>query len=598
MAVYNEGTSAFSIIDDFVLSIGQAAAKSPKRDWDKYKVNGMLNKSSIMKASKDLVMSFPVICSDSVQPETAAMIVKAVEHNCVTTLRMLFSATYLRGDNGQEVLRMFHKNIDNDISMDDYIQVIDNLAAGGYIDNAVDIVGKTIKAREGAIFMTPRGEKMTTTVFLKEATAEVQKPKQYLADNSFSESSLSSTEVDSFGRVAINETKRNPKIKVDKKTGNYINNGIDNPKMMYIRNKQTGQFEPAIDPITGKTIYYGYGSKIPPEGWDNIDQAWEYDSDFIEIPKFDKNGKVIGGSGLFMTKNQFDIERSIANDKYKADQDEARMDWEKKKFGMQRGDQIAANRAREARDKARDEFELLKYQQAQRDARLDQFNKQLLDTDVKKCNSLVPSLIVVRYNVTDASRTNNTLVEDQFIAGVKANLYPSSTREIVEKIRDAFTNNGKLGWIKAATGEISFMKDFILGIDKAKISAKNTKLSQTSSIWSHLQYRSNKSVLNRLRRNKPNDAGAITTLCITNEEVDYLNKEYNINIMDIKTAHKLMEAYNFMQLIVVDENFEVAHFLMDGNKYWEDNAFSTLQREDKDNSYKKVVNLLGKVNRG
>jgi len=575
MAIVNEANSAFSIIDDFVISLGQSAKpSSSKSDWKKYKVGGYLNKSSIMKASKDLVMSFPVICSDSIQPETAAMIVKAVEHNCVTTLRMLFAATYLRGDNGQEVLRMFHKNIDNDISMDDYLAVIDNLAAGGYIDNTVDLISGKVKVKEGAIFTTPRGDKMTTSVFLREATEELKKPKQYLPDNNFSESSLSDITVDSFGNVAINEAKG--KTPPNKAPGN-LKYDLDDDGIIYGKgnwaSKVAGDKE-------GNIVYNPFiGDE---EHGEDYSDPLRYD--FVNQAKITADYK----------KYQYSKERDKAVDRYNT----AKLDWDKKKFGMSRADQLAAQRAQQKRDKARDELDRLRYLQQQRDAKFDMFTKQLLDTDVKKCNALVPSLIVVRYNVTDASRTNNTLVEDQFIAGVKANLYTSSTREIVEKVKDAFANSGRLAWIKATTGETNFMKDFILGIDKAKISAKNTKLSQTSPIWSHLQYRSNKSVLNRLRKNKPNDAGAITTLCITNEEVDYLNKEYNINLMDIKTAHKLMEHYNFMQLIVVDENFEVARFLMDGNKYWEDHAFSTLEREDKDNSYKKVVNLLGKVNRG
>ena len=142
------------------------------------------------------------------------------------------------------------------------------------------------------------------------------------------------------------------------------------------------------------------------------------------------------------------------------------------------------------------------------------------------------------------------------------------------------------------------MKDFLLGIGKAKIAAKQDAYEKVSPIWKHLKYRSNKSVLNRLIKNKPNDAGAITTLVLSSEEVDYLKKEMDIDLTNIKSAQKLMDAYNFMGIVIVDENFEVARFLFDGAAYYEDIAFSSLEREDKDSSYKKVVNLISKINRG
>ena len=39
-------------------------------------------------------------------------------------------------------------------------------------------------------------------------------------------------------------------------------------------------------------------------------------------------------------------------------------------------------------------------------------------------------------------------------------------------------------------------------------------------------------------------------------------------------------------------------FLYAGNSAWEQQAFSFLEKESNDNSYKKVINLIGKMNRG
>lgn len=165
--------SPFSAVDNFIVNVNTTKSAKDIGTFDK---GGNLNRSSIMKAAKDLTMSFPVICTDSIQPETAAMIVKAIERNCVTTLQLLFSATYLRGENGQEVIRKWHKNIDNDISMDDYLDLADSV--GRYIDSSK--LGSNIKNTtinklnnklnsfigEGTYF-TPKGVKMSYSEFEK-----------------------------------------------------------------------------------------------------------------------------------------------------------------------------------------------------------------------------------------------------------------------------------------------------------------------------------------------------------------------------------------------------------------------------------------------
>jgi hypothetical protein len=139
-----------------------------------------------------------------------------------------------------------------------------------------------------------------------------------------------------------------------------------------------------------------------------------------------------------------------------------------------------------------------------------------------------------------------------------------------------------------------------MAIDQAKIDAKNnSKLSKTSPIWRSLQARSTRSGMNRLmKKNRANDAGAITTLVITQEEANILKKEFDFDITLPTKAKFVMENYNLMCMIIVDEQVEVARFLMDGEKYWQNYSFGSLERETGDGSYKKIINLISKVNRG
>ena len=59
-----------------------------------------------------------------------------------------------------------------------------------------------------------------------------------------------------------------------------------------------------------------------------------------------------------------------------------------------------------------------------------------------------------------------------------------------------------------------------------------------------------------------------------------------------------MEAYNLIALVIADEQAEIAKFLYDGDDYYQMMTFGSLERETGDGSYKKVINLISKINRG
>ena len=70
---------------------------------------------SISKYTKNLVLSFPVLCDNTLSISTIQMISKATEKNIVSMLKMLLSAKSINGDDGREILSRIHMNIDADI---------------------------------------------------------------------------------------------------------------------------------------------------------------------------------------------------------------------------------------------------------------------------------------------------------------------------------------------------------------------------------------------------------------------------------------------------------------------------------------------------
>ena len=224
---------------------------------------------------------------------------------------------------------------------------------------------------------------------------------------------------------------------------------------------------------------------------------------------------------------------------------------------------------------------------------VDSFTKQLLDNDVKKCNEMVPSLLIINVSY---EKDKNTVVDCHYIVGVKARLIPVDSFEIIDKIFVKYNDsNTLLNIIRATTKETSFVKDFLLGVDKAKIDAlSNSRRGSVSRIWKTLERRAIKSNINKaLRRN--NDATAITSLVITQDEADFLYKNYNIKIENIGTARNILQKYNLLSIVIVDESIEVVKFLFDGDDSFETLSFNNLERESGDGMYKKVINLMNKM---
>ena len=223
----------------------------------------------------------------------------------------------------------------------------------------------------------------------------------------------------------------------------------------------------------------------------------------------------------------------------------------------------------------------------------DMHNKQIVDTDIKKANELIPTSMVVNF----VTLAGDNPIYSSAVVGVKAKLYPADSMEIVDRIISKHTDNHALNkFVRATTREISFFKDFLFAIDKAKFDAKSSAdKSPTGKMWRVLERRSKKSKVRRMLGSK-NDASAITALVISQQDAEEIKKRANINIDNAAVARKIMESYNLIAFVIVDEVNEYARFLFDsGDDNFETLSFSSLERESSDSTYKKVVNLMTKM---
>lgn len=223
----------------------------------------------------------------------------------------------------------------------------------------------------------------------------------------------------------------------------------------------------------------------------------------------------------------------------------------------------------------------------------DIFRNQLLASDVKKANELVPTMMTVNFITTGYDEN----IASQMVIGVKAKMYPVDSVDLLNRIVVKNQDkNGLLKLVKATTREISFVRDFLLAIDKAKIDAlSHSNRGSSSKMWKILERRALKSKIRRTL-GQINDASAISTIVISQEEVEFLKKTENVDIENPNIIRPIMESYNLMSVCIVDETIEVCKFIFDtGNDVYENVSFSHLERESSDGSYRKVLNLMTKV---
>lgn len=532
-----------------------------KRAAEKYRKS-----TSIARASKDLIMSFPTICSDVISPETAAMINKAVERKNVQMIQMIAAAAHLQGYNGQDVIKQIHTNMGINFNVDDYVDAM--LALGDTFNESVSL--------EGVPYNTLAED--YRDAFL--ATLNICYPLNSLSESSINDYAVKGAYSISPTVVKLTEAKHRKNNQRNHRNNNQRNNS-------WVRHPE---------PYTDQNNVFARSPELQrtrDQQYDDAFRRFESEVDTKELrnrnEKIDQT--IASGNPSYDYYKDKSADLAKKKFKYQKKQDKKKMAWDKLRDERDYDYRVGRDEIEDQRYDARQNAEMLK-------AKSDHFAKQLLDSDVKKANELMPTMIVLRYQVADPDKDPSAVtsdIQDEFIAGVKSRLISVPSQEIMDRVIDMNRNGVNMNnLIRATSKETSFTRDFLAGIQQAKIDAKkDSKLSKSNPIWRSLQARSNRSRINRLAR-VSNSAAAITTLIISVQEVESIKAEYNIDLLNPVVASEFMATYNLMALVIVDEQNAVAHFIYDGDVYFEDLAFASLEK-DNDRSYKQVVSLLNRI---
>jgi hypothetical protein len=527
------------------------------------KASGGNSYSSIMKSTSDLVLVFPFLCDSTVSMETANMTSKAIERQCVTMLRLLFSACQISDyDDARKYIAQFHNNIKPDtpgeMDLDDFLTVMDKYTESG------DIIVKD------------RTKYNTIMEQLRLMCNE--KPMM----NSINENSLMDYSILDRGDGSINI--------LGEQAEPY-------PHTCYVNESRRGGGKGGRGNATSKVHYdsdtferalaYAYGDDDDRRNQDFEDAINSY------VNKASRDmRKQQRAQQRSQQQNQSGKSNGSGSNAGKGNGNNSHVPQTDMEKYFTINNIIKNDKSDSNRKDLMDPKDLAQFYKNMADAQ----SNMILDTDAKKANELQPSLMLVNYVYKNE---DGTPIPGQFVCGVKCRLIPVDPVDIADRILVKYRDkNVLLNFIRATTRETSFVKDFLFAIDRAKIDAlSNSRKGSSNKMWKVLERRAN---LSKYRQyfSKTNDCAMITTLGISKELAEYIKKENGIDMENPKTAAQIMEGYNLMGFIVIDEATEVNKFLWDnGERYFETITFNNLERENSGGEYKKALNLMQKMYR-
>ena len=472
--------------------------------------------SSISKASKGLILEFPVLVSKANNIESAGIVAKAYEAKFVTMLQIVFSACNItHAKDGFDYLKNFHTNLDFDkITVDKFLDVMDGIVKES----------STMSADSYAKY---------------KAVTEDMRNLCFYFDDDIKESSLNNYKVmKNYGSLKV--VKEMDLHSDGKDKHNNINNNAEDQRLDISR------------------------------------QTLDLNKDKFEDDKARKNAlEKRDLEKFYFEKQKYDDDKNRQNTRDTRDTEKLNLD--KDKFGYSKD-----------QDAKRNELDQSKFRQ-------NFFQNQLVSSDVKKANELTPTMVIVNF-INDSNATST--IAQQMIIGVKAKLYEVEPTDVINKIiTKNVDSNIILKLVKVSTREVSFVKDFLLAIDDAKLDAlSKSRRGSANKLFKVLERRALKGKIRQSLR--LNDySKAISSLVISQEEAEELLKN-NIDVNDPRIIRPIMEKLNLISFAIIDESSESVKFLFDtGDDVYETIPLSKLERDQKDGMSKKVINLMAKMNR-
>jgi hypothetical protein len=219
------------------------------------------------------------------------------------------------------------------------------------------------------------------------------------------------------------------------------------------------------------------------------------------------------------------------------------------------------------------------------DKKGDTFQKASANVDkieIQKANELTPTSVTatITYIPTGSSQP----VPKDITFGVKCVAHLLQSVDIEKYLPNTvITRSPMMRAIQWTTGEIKFVKDFLLNIDEIKDMAVDNN-DRGNFWWRKLSELSRVSKLNPFLRKlsgnklKGNNPIPTATMVITKENVDNIRHRHGIDILNKPTfAYKIMKNFFLMTFIVVDESIETMYMYNEDTKNFSAYSFKSLE---------------------
>ena len=549
------------------------------KDFDEVQFinNAKANRSfkSITSATKDLILTFPVMVSTDIDPDNAIMIAKAQEKKMASLLHILFTAISVgNNEDVYDYVRKFHSNVGSmSGTLDSYSAALDKLA-------------------------TTFGESYDATLKIDhavlESVLEDLKESNYTLPDDVKETSLESYKVvpgyrTGYKDMIIQEAKNKYNPTYGDIWDKYLSATavVNDPSNYSAGEVKAAQAQLKTFNRNGgpMSMFNAANNTTTTKNFNNTQtHNGGFDDRRTNINVSDREAAITDATTISDYENMPN-HGGISDDQYR--RAKARMEQRNKP-----NETIQRRIEQGPKGKDMSPLDMAKYI----DTMTKVHNTAVLNNEYKKANELQPTMMVV--NFMKHTESNGDFINTAVI-GIKCKIYPVSSADIVDRISGKLKDKSFLtNFVRATTNEIAFFRDFLFAVDQAKFDAKSYGKNATSNkLWKVLERRSTKSKFRRSLK-MYNDATAISTLVMSENDAEYLKKMHSIDILDVSHARKIMDSYNFMCMVIANQSTEVASFLYDtGDDTYEMIPFSGLEREASDNSYKKMVNLMAKISR-
>lgn len=524
--------------------------------------------SSLAKAASKMVAVFPVLASRTVSAETAQMVTKYIEQKmCHLFILALQQANISTAKSGIEYLRQYHQNLD--IGGDNINAIISTMNT--WID-AYE-AGKISEATSMSAYMHDADDGIDVDS-LFESDIDLDIPAHEVAGIM--------KLMQEQEKIVVYDTKLNP-VSIN----DYVVNEF-----------ATGDYHVSIKPASVYMEAGEYGGGVSKYSPYRITPEQDEEAMRLADEKYPNNGYDRSPEWYAYYRYQLSIAaQNNAKDDYEAKQ---KQDKDEAKEKQSRADKENHDRREAKRDRQTSRAEHQDKIRRERKERRDQKNARvssgnnvaLKDMDVKKMNDAVPSMLVVRF-YSQLENGDVSTVPTEFIIGVKSKLIPVTTSEILRRIMNDNKDGKKfLKFMRMLTGELS-ASNVLFGFARMKDDIRSTKRKGAyGEIWNLLANRAAASK-EAVKHGVRNDFSAITTVVISQNDVDELFREENFDISDPKNALHFMQSYNLIGFVIADDATESIKIMMDdGEKTFEEYAYRMFERETKDGTYKKLINLM------